>query len=871
MANKIILKKTSTASKVPLSTDLEVGEIAVNLADQKLYSKNAGGTVVLVGQGTGGSGDVVGGASSTDNALTRYDGTTGKLIQNSTVILDDNGNLSNVNSVGFDTTPTTPPTTQGSMYWDSGNLTPTVVLNANTDLQLGQENIALVYNGTGSTITAGSVVAVSGAQGQRPSVSLADADSEALSASTLGIATESIANGAEGFVTTFGFVRGINTSAFTAGAPIYLSQTAGQFTATRPSAPAHTVALGWVIKVNASSGEVFVNINNGWELDELHNVLITSPTSGNTLIYDAIAGVWENANITGGTGLSVTNGAGTIALANTGVTSAVAGTGIGVSGATGAVTITNTAPDQTVALTAGTGISTSGTYPNFTITNTGAVYDASTASTGFFALPVGTTAQRPVSPANGYTRINTTLGVIECYISGVWKIVSAFTAPNAPTIGTATATGSTTASVTYTAPANDGGSPITSYTAVSSPSGITATVTQSGSGTINVTGLTTGTAYTFTVYATNLGGNSASSSASNSITTWSVPNAPTIGTATATSATTATVTYTAPAFNGGTAITSYTAISTPSNITGTVSQAGSGTITVSGLTENTAYTFKVYATNAVGNSAQSSASNSITTPFGNYTVEYLSVAGGGGGGSYGGGAGAGGYISSSFTAIKGTGYTATVGGGGAGATSHGSYGGNGGNSQFAGGTTSVGGGAGGKYAGAGLSGGSGGGGGGDGGLTAGGSGTSGQGNSGGTGSDAYRRAGGGGGAGASGTSGNSTPNGGIGSQWLNGTYYAGGGGGGGINGGGAGAGGTGGGGAGTYGDPAPSPAGSGTANTGGGGGGKGGGGSGSGGAGGSGVVIVRYLSAVQKGSGGTVTSSGGYYYHTFTSSGTFTA
>jgi hypothetical protein len=186
---------------------------------------------------------------------------------------------------------------------------------------LGQENIALVYNGTGSTIPKGSVVAVNGAQGQRPSVALADADSEALSAPTLGIAAEAIANGAEGFVATFGFVRGINTSGFTAGAPIYLSQTAGAFTQTRPSAPAHTVALGWVIKVNASSGEVFVNINNGWELDELHNVLITSPTSGNTLIYDAAVGVWKNANLTAGTGISVTNGAGSISIANTGVTS----------------------------------------------------------------------------------------------------------------------------------------------------------------------------------------------------------------------------------------------------------------------------------------------------------------------------------------------------------------------------------------------------------------------------------------------------------------------------------------------------------------------------------------------------------------------
>jgi hypothetical protein len=60
----------------------------------------------------------------------------------------------------------------------------------------------------------------------------------------------------------------------------------------------------------------------------------------------------------------------TVALTNTGVTSAVAGTGISVSGATGAVTVTNTAPDQTVAISAGTGISVTGTYPNFTVTNT---------------------------------------------------------------------------------------------------------------------------------------------------------------------------------------------------------------------------------------------------------------------------------------------------------------------------------------------------------------------------------------------------------------------------------------------------------------------------------------------------------------------
>ena len=92
-----------------------------------------------------------------------------------------------------------------------------------------------------------------------------------------------------------------------------------------------------------------------------------------------------------------------------------------------------------------------------------------------------------------------------------------------------------------------------------------------------------------------------------------VPGAPTIGTATATGATTATVAYTAPSSNGGSTITSYTATSSPGGLTGTLSQAGSGTITVTGLTVDTAYTFTVTATNAIGTGSASSASNSVTT------------------------------------------------------------------------------------------------------------------------------------------------------------------------------------------------------------------------------------------------------------------
>jgi hypothetical protein len=181
--------------------------------------------------------------------------------------------------------------------------------------------------------------------------------------------------------------------------------------------------------------------------------------------------------------------------------------------------------------------------------------------------------------------------------------------PNAPTIGTATDVGTGraynngAATVTFTAPTFDGGLPITGYTVTSSPGGFTAT---GASSPLTVTGLQSSTAYTFTVVATNSRGNSAASAASNSITATTVPQAPTIGTATAGDAS-ATVTYTANA-TGGKAVSTYTATSSPGSLTGT----GSSPITVSGLTNGTAYTFTVTATNANGTSTASAASNSVT-------------------------------------------------------------------------------------------------------------------------------------------------------------------------------------------------------------------------------------------------------------------
>ena len=165
----------------------------------------------------------------------------------------------------------------------------------------------IVKNSTGATLTKGTVVYTSGANGTNILVDKAIATSDQFSASTLGFLEQSLADNATGYVVTSGIVTGVDTSSANAGDPIWLSPTtAGGIVfglANKPHAPNHLVYLGVVTKKSAQ-GEVFVHISNGWELDELHNVSITSVQDNDILVYDSATSVWKNQQLSATTGVA---------------------------------------------------------------------------------------------------------------------------------------------------------------------------------------------------------------------------------------------------------------------------------------------------------------------------------------------------------------------------------------------------------------------------------------------------------------------------------------------------------------------------------------------------------------------------------------
>ncbi len=170
-----------------------------------------------------------------------------------------------------------------------------------TELSSSMEQSRItVKNSSGATIVKGSAVYVSGANGTNVLISKAQANAEFSSSKTLGILAQDLFNNSVGYVITEGNLAGLDTSAATIGDPVWLSaSTAGGLVfgiANKPVAPDHMVYIGVVTRVNSSNGEIFVHVQNGYEIDELHNVKITSPTAGQAIVHNG--SYWVNDSVT---------------------------------------------------------------------------------------------------------------------------------------------------------------------------------------------------------------------------------------------------------------------------------------------------------------------------------------------------------------------------------------------------------------------------------------------------------------------------------------------------------------------------------------------------------------------------------------------
>jgi nitrogen fixation protein len=211
--------------------------------------------------------------------------------------------------VTLDTSPTGTATVATTKWNDSVGVSETTLKGGNVVIKNGVDLVARVVNKVTPNATLlranYTAVRVSGAQGQRLAVSYAQANSDNNSADTIGLVFENISTNQEGFILTVGQFEEINTSGslqgetWADGDVIYLSPTtAGALTNIKPTgATGHIVVVGYVEYAHAIHGKLYVKIMNGWELDELHNVYITSPTNNQVLAYTSSTQLWQNKGI----------------------------------------------------------------------------------------------------------------------------------------------------------------------------------------------------------------------------------------------------------------------------------------------------------------------------------------------------------------------------------------------------------------------------------------------------------------------------------------------------------------------------------------------------------------------------------------------
>jgi hypothetical protein len=292
---------------------------AVAYGNGTSYAFSAAGTSgqVLISGGTGaptwtsyGGGDVVGPSSATDNAIARYDGITGKLIQNSGVTIGDGADIAGARSLQF--SGSVPPTPLiGMMWFDSSSDTLNFKQN-NITQQVGEE--IFIYGRASEAITNGQVVAVTGAYGTTGYVTFAPSPIGLTDPThIIGLATEDIAKNSFGRITAFGIVHDLSTSpGFADGDPLWYDPTVvGGYTKTQPVAPNIKVQIGIVTKAaGGTNGSIQVKVFTGPTLNDLQNVQVSSLANNDFLQYYSAGAYFRNVASTAVTVGTATNLAG---------------------------------------------------------------------------------------------------------------------------------------------------------------------------------------------------------------------------------------------------------------------------------------------------------------------------------------------------------------------------------------------------------------------------------------------------------------------------------------------------------------------------------------------------------------------------------
>ncbi len=199
----------------------------------------------------------------------------------------------------------------GAQYIKGDGTLATFPTTINQALTLVRE----VYNSTGATLAKGTVVYINGGQGNLPTVTKALAVGDITSAQTFGVVQTDISNQSNGFVIVAGGINSLDTQAYSVGTALYLSPTiAGAYTSTKPYAPDHIVYIGVVVRSHPTMGVIEVKIQNGYELDELHNVAAQSPSNNDGIFYNTTTSLWESKSIATALGFTPVTNARTLTI-----------------------------------------------------------------------------------------------------------------------------------------------------------------------------------------------------------------------------------------------------------------------------------------------------------------------------------------------------------------------------------------------------------------------------------------------------------------------------------------------------------------------------------------------------------------------------